>query len=322
MVEAQENKINETKEADFSDLQSLLEAANLSKFNPELGYTEEKREFEKFENFFEIVKSNVDEEAQSKKDEPDETEEVSDTVEESQKDILDERELVNSEEFEQKENLEEDSEQAYEQTGNIETAGTEHDDVSVGVLEQISSTEQSEEEHQAAPDALDNKDDNKLSPEEVDQSIVEIKPFSSDLEKNAYEMGHKDALEEFERSMGLEKKSLQELTVTLFAINDKLQQATESLLKEKLFELFDELIGEKLDEFEETFVAKIKAASKSIIALSNAIKLELNHSDFKILKSNVQLESLGFEISEKSDLRRGEFRIFHDSSGFQQKLNG
>ena len=50
-VEAQENKINETKEADYSDLQSLLEAANLSKFNPELGYTEEKREFEKFENF-------------------------------------------------------------------------------------------------------------------------------------------------------------------------------------------------------------------------------------------------------------------------------
>ena len=41
-------------------------------------------------------------------------------------------------------------------------------------------------------------------------------------------MGHKDALEEFERSMGLEKKSLQELTVTLFAINDKLQEATES----------------------------------------------------------------------------------------------
>ena len=135
-------------------------------------------------------------------------------------------------------------------------------------------------------------------------------------------MGHKDALEEFERSMGLEKKSLQELTVTLFAINDKLQEATESLLKEKLFELFDELIGEKLNEFEETFVAKIKAASKSIIALSNAIKLELNHSDFKILKSNVQLKSLGFEISEKSDLRRGEFRIFHDSSGFQQKFNG
>ena len=124
MVEAQENKINETKEADYSDLQSLLEAANLSKFNPELGYTEEKQEFEKFENFFEIIKSNVDEEAQSKKDEPDETEEVSDTVEESQKDILDERELVNSEEFEQKENLEEDSEQAYEQTGNIETAGS------------------------------------------------------------------------------------------------------------------------------------------------------------------------------------------------------
>ena len=51
MVEAQENKINETKEADYSDLQRLLEAANLSKFNPELGYTEEKRNLKNSRTF-------------------------------------------------------------------------------------------------------------------------------------------------------------------------------------------------------------------------------------------------------------------------------
>ena len=323
MAEAQENELNETKEADFSDLQSLLEAADLSEFNLEQGYTEEKQEFEKFENFFEIIKSTADEEAQSKQEEVNDTQETTDAAEDSQKDGLNEDKLLNNEEFEQKENLEENSEQVYEQTNKIATTMIENDDVSDGSLEQMSSTEQSEKEQQVISNASASKDDDsKCSPEEVDQNKVEKELFNSELEKNAYEMGHKDALEEFERSMELEKKSLQELTNTLFSINDKLQEATESLLKEKLFELFDELIGEKLNEFEETFVAKIKAASKSIIALSNAIKLELNHSDFKILKSNVQLKSLGFEISEKSDLRRGEFRIFHDSSGFQQKFNG
>ena len=42
MNEVQEDTISETKETDYKDLQSLLEAANLSEFNPETGYTEEK----------------------------------------------------------------------------------------------------------------------------------------------------------------------------------------------------------------------------------------------------------------------------------------
>ena len=56
MAEAQENELNETKEADFSDLQSLLEAADLSEFNLEQGYTEEKQEFEKFEKILKFHK--------------------------------------------------------------------------------------------------------------------------------------------------------------------------------------------------------------------------------------------------------------------------
>ena len=56
-------------------------------------------------------------------------------------------------------------------------------------------------------------DDSKCSPE-VDQNKVEKELFNSELEKNAYEMG-KDALEEFERSMELEKVTW-ELTNTSF----------------------------------------------------------------------------------------------------------
>ena len=67
MSEIQDNTLHETKEADFEDLQSLLEAANSPEFSPESGYTEQKQEFEKFENFFEIVQSTATEEAKSKK---------------------------------------------------------------------------------------------------------------------------------------------------------------------------------------------------------------------------------------------------------------
>ena len=56
MTDMQEDTITK-KEQDYTDLESLLEAAKLSEFKPEQGYTEENQEFVKFESFFEIVKS-------------------------------------------------------------------------------------------------------------------------------------------------------------------------------------------------------------------------------------------------------------------------
>ena len=50
-------------------------------------------------------------------------------------------------------------------------------------------------------------------------------------------------------------------------------------------------------------------------------RLELNHADFKLLNGNKSAESLGFELIEKSDLRRGEFRLVSNSTGFQQELS-
>ena len=57
MSDIQEDIITKEKDADYTDLESLLEAAKLSEFTPETGYTEENQEFVKFESFFEIVKS-------------------------------------------------------------------------------------------------------------------------------------------------------------------------------------------------------------------------------------------------------------------------
>ena len=120
--------------------------------------------------------------------------------------------------------------------------------------------------------------------------------------------------------MDLEKQSLQQLTETLFSISDKFQQETESLIMRKLRELLDELIGAKIKEFQEPFIKKIKLAADDIIATSTEISLELNRFDLKVLKANTELKSFGFEIFENDELRRGEFKIIKNSSGFQQKI--
>ena len=57
MSEVQENVLDD-QNPDYTDLESLLAAANSSKFSISNGFTEEKQEFEKLNSFFEIVTSN------------------------------------------------------------------------------------------------------------------------------------------------------------------------------------------------------------------------------------------------------------------------
>ena len=54
MSDMHEDTITKKEETDYTDLESLLEAAKLSEFTPDPGYTEENQEFVKFESFFEI----------------------------------------------------------------------------------------------------------------------------------------------------------------------------------------------------------------------------------------------------------------------------
>ena len=89
-----------------------------------------------------------------------------------------------------------------------------------------------------------------------------------------------------------------------------------------MIELSDELIGANIKEFQENFLNKIELAAESIIAEVRGATLELNHSDLKILQENSKVKDFGFQLLEKSDLRRGEFRLITDSLGFEQKIIG
>ena len=58
-----------------------------------------------------------------------------------------------------------------------------------------------------------------------------------------------------------------------------------------------------------------------ILSEINDVKLELNHADLELLKGSDAVKSLGFEVIERSDLRRGEFRLISNATGFQRELN-
>ena len=119
--------------------------------------------------------------------------------------------------------------------------------------------------------------------------------------------------------MQMEKSSFQSLVQTMFTVSEQFREELEELIKLKITELANDLVGTHVQEFQESYLNQIKASADHILRDSAEMKLKLNHSDFEVLKSNSNFSDFAFEISEEADLRRGEFRLVAGSSGFQQK---
>ena len=159
---------------------------------------------------------------------------------------------------------------------------------------------------------------------EADESFSKASGLEMSLteeEQLAYDKGYKAALEEFEKAMSLEKGSLKDLTETMFSIGDDFQDRLEALIKTKICELNNELLESDIQDFPTPFLNKIKQVAGDILSEIKDVKLELNHADLELLKGSNVVESLGFEVLEKSDLRRGEFRLISNSTGFQRELS-
>ena len=252
MSEVQENVLDD-QNPDYTDLESLLAAANSSEFSISNGFTEEKQEFEKLNSFFEIVTSN--------------------------------------------------------DTKNLNNEDEVLDDLQVG--------SKADEEGELEISGLQVGSD-------ADEDLSKVSGLETALteeEQLAYDKGYKAALEEFEKAMSLEKGSLKDLTETMFSIGDDFQERLEALIKTKICELNNELLESEIQDFPTPFLNKIKQVAGDIVSEIKDVKLELNHADLELLKGSDVVKNLGFELVEKSDLRRGEFRLISNSTGFQRELS-
>ena len=156
---------------------------------------------------------------------------------------------------------------------------------------------------------------------EDSSDVSAVETSLTEEEQLIYDKGYKEALEEFEKAISLEKGSLKDLTETMFSIGDDFQERLESLIKTKICELHNELLDSEIQDFSTPFLSKIKQVARDILSDIKDVKLELNHGDLELIKGSDVIESLGFEVLEKSDLRRGEFRLISNSTGFQRELS-
>jgi flagellar biosynthesis/type III secretory pathway protein FliH len=306
-----QDKVLDDQKSDYADLESLLDAAKSSEFNLSDGFTEEKKEFEKLSSFFEIVTSKEQKDPTSSDekiefldndliDGPDGTEEKHDSPEVSKSDEFENLDKLDP--------IEEDVDAAFTEKGadfnNQSKLDDTQDDIeSVDPLESMENTQNIE------------------STEADVSEVAEGQPSFSEEEQLAYDMGYKEALEEFEKAMLLEKNSFKDLTDTMFSVGEEFQESLQELIKTKICQISSELLDDEIKEFPLPLLRKIKKAADNILSEVKDFRLELNHADLELLNGNESAESLGFELIERSDLRRGEFRLVSNSTGFQQELS-
>ena len=286
MSEVQENVLDD-QNPDYTDLESLLAAANSSEFSISNGFTEEKQEFEKLNSFFEIVTSN-------------------DT-----KNLNNEDEVLNDLQV----GSEADDESELEISGlQVGGEADEEGELEISGL-QVGSETDEEGELELSGLQIGSETDEDLSKVSGQETAL------TEEGQLAYDKGYKAALEEFEKAMSLEKGSLKDLTETMFSIGDDFQESLEALIKTKICELNNELLESEIQDFPTPFLNKIKQVAGDIVSEIKDVKLELNHADLELLKGSDVVKNLGFELMERSDLRRGEFRLISNSTGFQRELS-
>ena len=303
-----QDKVFDDQKSDYADLESLLDAAKSSEFNLSDGFTEEKKEFEKLSSFFEIVTSKEQKEPTS----------LDETNEFSNDDVFD-----GSDGTEEKQEIQEVSQS--EEVENLAKLESIEEDAATASKEQsvdynnqsISDDTQDDIEN---GDPLENLE-NQQNIESTEADVSEGQPTFSEEEQLAYDMGYKEALEEFEKAMLLEKNSFKDLTDTMFSVGEEFQESLQELIKTKICQISSELLDDEIKEFSPPLLKKIKKAADNILSEVKDFTLELNHADLELLNGNEAAESLGFELIERSDLRRGEFRLISNSTGFQQELS-
>ena len=311
MSELQDNVLDD-QNSDYTDLESLLAVANSSEFSVSDGFTKEKQEFEKLNSFFEIVTSNDIKNL-------DNEDEVS--AEESESEISGLQ--IGSEADEEGESeisglqigSEADEEGESEISGlQVGSEADEEGESEISGLQIGSEADEEAELEIAGLQIASEADEDFSGASAVETSLTEE-------EQLIYDKGYKEALEEFEKAISLEKGSLKDLTETMFSIGDDFQERLEALIKTKICELHNELLDSEIQDFSTPFLSKIKQVASDILSDIKDVKLELNHGDLELLKGSDVVEGLGFEVMERSDLRRGEFRLISNSTGFQRELS-
>ena len=293
-------------DSSIDEIAGLLEASRNSKFDDDEGVLHVKEDFEKIGNFFDLVRSGEQENSdnfQTSDEVPHEysTSESSSYMEEPSL-LLDEKFIVPEDEHN------EDS--SYD--GSDELISEDLEDFSAEEKNMFEDSMQEASEFISDPiTAVDSK---KFEDDGKSQNTV-----SDELLKAEFERGYSEAVVQLEKSLNHEKLNIQNLSKSLFSIQNDVADLTSVMIKSKISEIAIEFLGEKIDELPDKFLKKIHDAVGDISKYLNDITVELNELDalaLQVSKNDADAFTIKFETNQS--LERGEFKIT-DSDTYYSK---
>ena len=108
---------------------------------------------------------------------------------------------------------------------------------------------------------------------------------------------------------------------TLFKnIREISNEEIENVVKAKVIELAESVIGYQIEKFPDKFLKKIKNSINEIKSINNDIKIYLNNEDFDLLNKFIESNKseISFKLDSDSSLGRGDFTI--DMGGVIQSI--
>lgn len=142
------------------------------------------------------------------------------------------------------------------------------------------------------------------------------------LEENI-ETQNEDIKNNTEVSKDNANKVISEISLinTLFKnIREISNEEIENVVKSKVIELAEDVIGYQIEKFPDKFLKKIKNSINEIKSINNDIKIYLNNEDFDLLNKFIESNKseITFKLDLDSSLGRGDFTI--DMGGVIQSI--
>jgi len=305
----------ERKDEASIDIKNLLEAANASRFDESETLLHGKEAFEKANSFFELIKSEPTTQTDTglETDQNLSESEIKEKVDEDLPDGVD-NESLRQNQFE--ENV--DSQPA-DMNANLDSEYTElsknSEIVEDGNLD-LNNELQANEQNEASFETVD------VVKEVIDSSLEEVNDENEERpnieESEEYQRGYQEALIEFEKTLQAEKKAIANFSNTLFEVRDDLSSLIEENMSEKLKEISEHFLGERIDEVPESLIERVKEVSLEILENAKQVVLELNEID--AIAFIEKSSEFPFQIVTTSELARGEFRLIAGKSGYHQRI--
>ena len=142
------------------------------------------------------------------------------------------------------------------------------------------------------------------------------------LEENI-ETQNEEIKENTEDSKNNSNEVISEISLinTLFKnIREISNEEIENVVKSKVIELAEDVIGYQIEKFPDKFLKKIKNSINEIKSINNDIKIYLNDEDFELLNKFIEnnKSEITFKFELDSSLGRGDFTI--DMGGVIQSI--